>query len=165
MARVFVAVWPPAQVLDALVALPRSDVDGVRWVPRDNLHVTLRFLGDADVDEVADRLRGADLSIVSAELGPAVAMLGRRVVMVPVAGLDALAAATVAVTADLGQPPPDRAFAGHVTLARCSEDRAGREVCGAAVDMAFPVRQVAVVSSDTRQEGVGYTTMATVPLV
>lgn len=163
MARVFVAAWPPPPVLDALAALPRPDVEGVRWVPRGNLHVTLRFLGDADADEVVQRLRDSHLPAAAAETGPTVAMLGRRVVMVPVAGLDALAAAVVTATEDLGQPPRDRSFVGHVTLARCSDDRAGRRVCGTAAEVAFPVEEVAVVSSQTLPDGARYDIVARVP--
>lgn len=164
MARIFVAVWPPSPVAAALAALPRPDLDAVRWVPQENLHVTLRFLGDVDVDQVSTRLHGADLPAASAEIGPTVSMLGRRVVMAPVAGLDGLAAGVLAATGDLGQPPADRPFVGHVTLARCRDDRAGRQVCGAAVSMAFPVHEVAVVASQTRHDGAHYATVATVPL-
>ena len=67
-------------------------------------------------------------------------------------------------TADLGQPSGDRPFVGHVTLARCRDDRAGRQVCGTAVDLAFGVEEVAVVTSETRPEGARYTTVATAPL-
>jgi 2'-5' RNA ligase len=164
VARIFVAVWPPDVVADALAALPRPTVAGVRWVPRDNLHVTLRFLGDADPDEVATRLRDAELPPSSATLGPAVSMLGRRVVMAPVAGLDPLAAAVIAATADLGRPAPTRPFVGHVTLARCTDDRAGRRVCGAAVDAVFPIEQLAVVGSETHPDGARYTTLAAAPV-
>lgn len=164
MARIFVAVWPPPPVADALAALPRPDLDRVRWVPRENLHITLRFLGDVDPGEVSTRLHDADLPATSAELGPTVAMLGPRVVMAPVAGLDALAAGVIAATGDLGQPPADRAFVGHVTLARCRDDRAGRRVSGAAVSLTFPIREIAVVSSQTHPDGAHYTTLATVPL-
>lgn len=163
MARTFVAVWPPPRIADALAALPRPQLDGVRWVPRDNLHVTLRFLGDVDPAAVAARLGDVALPQAAAQVGPTVAMLGRRVLMVPVAGLDALAAATVAATADLGQPPPQRPFVGHVTLARCRDDRTGREVCGAPVELAFPVPEVAVVASETHPEGARYGIVARVP--
>lgn len=164
MARVFVAVWPPPSVTAALAALPRPDVEGVRWVPADKLHVTLRFLGDVDHEEAATRLEQASLPATTAALGPAVTMLGRHVVVVPVAGLDPLAAAVTTATGDLGQQERRR-FSGHVTLARCRRDGAGREVCGAPVETAFEVEEVAVVTSETHSDGAHYTTRAVIPTV
>jgi 2'-5' RNA ligase len=87
-------------------------------VPPENWHVTLRFLGDADPAEVGGRLDGMTLSPATATLGPVVQRFGRGLVVVPVAGLDELAAAVADVTSDLGQPIGDRRFRGHVTLAR-----------------------------------------------
>ncbi len=162
MARVFVAVWPPARVRAALAALPRPSVQGVRWLPEENLHVTLRFLGDVEPHDVTDRLQATSLPAATAALGPAVTMLGRHVVMVPVAGLDGLAATVLQATDDLGEPARRR-FLGHVTLARCKRDGAGREVCGAPLDLTFDVDGVAVVTSETHPDGARYTTRATVP--
>ena len=51
MTRLFVALWPPDEVREELRQLHRKDQRGVRFVPEDNWHVTLRFLGEADVDE------------------------------------------------------------------------------------------------------------------
>ena len=50
--RLFVAVVPPDDVLEAVAALPRPVEPGVRWTRPDTWHVTLRFLGDR-VDEGA----------------------------------------------------------------------------------------------------------------
>ncbi|HKQ57087.1 MAG TPA: 2'-5' RNA ligase family protein, partial [Candidatus Eisenbacteria bacterium] len=47
--RIFLAVFPPAEAQDAaarLVERLRGDGDGVSWVKRDNLHYTLRFMGE-----------------------------------------------------------------------------------------------------------------------
>ena len=52
MARLFIAVWPPEDVVSELTSLQRKDQRGVRFVPPDNWHITLRFLGDADPDQV-----------------------------------------------------------------------------------------------------------------
>jgi 2'-5' RNA ligase len=57
--RCFVAVKVGEPVRDLLVRvqdeLKRADAQ-IRWVERDNLHLTLKFLGDVDDDQVA-RLR------------------------------------------------------------------------------------------------------------
>ena len=46
--RLFVAAWPPADVVEALRGLDRPVVTGMRWTTADQWHVTLRFLGDVD---------------------------------------------------------------------------------------------------------------------
>ncbi len=163
MARVFVAVWPPASVLDALVALPRPDLPGLRWVPRRNLHVTLRFLGAIDEGPVVERLSQTPLPTAQAAVGRATALLGGRVVVAPVQGLDALASAVTTATADLGQPPPSRPFTAHVTLARCRDPDHARPVTGIACSGRFPVEHVAVVTSHTHPDGARYTTVARIP--
>ena len=56
--RLFVAVWPPVDVVERLSELPRPAVDGVRWTTPDQWHVTIRFLGEvADHTSVSGRLR------------------------------------------------------------------------------------------------------------
>jgi 2'-5' RNA ligase len=116
--RLFVAVWPPPAFAERLASLPRPEQRGVRWTPPENWHVTLRFLGEADPEEVGTRLDGAALAPTTATLGPVVQRLGRGLVVVPVTGLDQLAAAVAEVTSDIGQPIGDRGFRGHLTLAR-----------------------------------------------
>ena len=91
MTRLFVAIWPPDDVLDALADIERPKDQGVKWVPRENLHITLRFLGDADVDEVIARLADVNLPAATAVVGPAFDLLGERSLISPVAGIDELA--------------------------------------------------------------------------
>ena len=106
--RLFVAVWPPEDVRAAIAAHPRPEVAGVRWTTPDQWHVTLRFLGDI---ELADAPTLPETSGERATMGPATTRLGRQLLAVPVAGLDALAAAVL-------WPADDRPFRGHLTLAR-----------------------------------------------
>jgi 2'-5' RNA ligase len=49
-ARLFVALVPPAAVRAELAALAEP-LAGVRWTPEDNLHLTLRFIGDAEPEK------------------------------------------------------------------------------------------------------------------
>jgi RNA 2',3'-cyclic 3'-phosphodiesterase len=116
--RLFVAVWPPPAFAEQLTSLPRAERRGVRWVPPENWHVTLRFLGETDADEVRARLDAATLPPATATMGPVVQRLGRGLVVVPVGGLDELAAAVAEATSDIGEPIGHRGFRGHVTLAR-----------------------------------------------
>lgn len=58
--RVFVALWPPAQVRAQLARLAASLVDRIqagRLVPAGNLHLTLAFIGSLDEARVAELAR------------------------------------------------------------------------------------------------------------
>ncbi len=146
MARLFLAVWPPRDVLERLAALPRPDEPGVRWVPDERLHLTLRFLGEADPDVVDAALTNLELPAARVTLGPVVGRLGRNVVVLPAAGLDELAAAVRNATSGIGRPPDPRPFAGHLTLARLKQ-RAACGIAGAPFRATFPVKEVALVES------------------
>ena len=122
MPRLFVALWPPDDVVKDLTEMPRPVVDGLRWNKPERLHVTLRFLGECDEAEAAAALGGVSFAPVRVTLGPTATRLGRRVVIVPARGVDDLAAAVTEATADIGQPPPERRFTGHMTVARFKRD-------------------------------------------
>jgi len=49
-ARLFVAVVPPATVRAELAALA-IPLGGMRWTPEENLHLTLRFIGDTEPEK------------------------------------------------------------------------------------------------------------------
>jgi RNA 2',3'-cyclic 3'-phosphodiesterase len=163
MPRLFVAVVPPDDVLDAIQALPRPVEPGVRWSRREQWHVTLRFLGEAPLGDAVDALEGLDAAPGRAEVGPAVSRLGRNVVCLPVHGLDGLAARVVEATAAVGEPPDPRPFTGHITLARLAR----RGTCGLAgkpFSTAFRVGQVLLIRSRLTDAGPEYTVEATRPL-
>jgi 2'-5' RNA ligase len=164
MARLFLAVWPPADVVELLCELPRKDQRGVRFVPPENWHATLRFLGDADPNDVVDAMNRATLPSCIARAGPAIDMLGTHSVMAPVAGLDDLAAAVVDATHGLGTLDPRPAYTGHITVARVKRGTIVRKVVGMLCSAEFPVTEVALVESQLRPTGAGYTTLATWPV-
>jgi len=161
MPRLFVAAWPPPAAIAMLHDLPRPDVDGLRWSRPDQWHVTLRFLGEADIHDVTERLVGAHLPSATATFGPAVDRLGERILMIPVGGLDELAAAVRRATTGLGEPP-GRHFRGHLTIARTRRP-VDMPLLGTAVSGAFAVHEVALVESDLHADGTRYTTIATFP--
>ena len=165
MARLFVAVWPPDEVVAELMTLGRKDWRGVHFVHPERWHVTLRFLGECDPGAASAALDAAVLPAARARLGPAVDVMFERVLTVPVAGVDELAAAVTVATADLGEPPRRR-FTGHLTLARIDRRAAA----------AFPTRsvrwsarrstsqEVALVQSRRDRRGARYETLASWPV-
>ena len=100
-------------------------------------------------------------------MGPATGRFGRRVLHVPVHGLEDLAAATVEATAGVGLPPDRRPFAGHLTLAR-ARDRRGvdlRPLSGVPVGGRWPVEELTLVASRLGGRAPArYEVMETLPL-
>jgi RNA 2',3'-cyclic 3'-phosphodiesterase len=160
--RLFVAAWPDADTVRRLRELGRPDEAGVRWVPERNLHVTLRFLGEVDPSEVGRRLATADLPATRAVLGPEIERLGGQQIVVPVAGVDALAAAVRSATAEVGEHD-SRPFRGHLTIARTRRG-ATSSLIGRALTSSFDVSEVALVASELLPTGAVYTTVATFPI-
>lgn len=143
-----------------MAALPRPAEPGVRWLPREQWHITLRFLGEVDPDEAAAALARVSAPPAEVVLGPQVARLGRFVVCLPAVGLDDLAAAVVGATAAIGRPPDPRPFAGHLTLARLAH-RGACGVAGTPFTGRFTADAVALVRSTTRSGGAEYANVVT----
>src|SRR5262245_3730426 len=113
MARLFVAVRPPARVPHHLRPIPRDGGEARGCVPQENWHVTLECLGEADAAHVASQLDRVSLPAVTAEVTTRLETLGRGSVVAPVGGVDALARAVH----DGVSPDVERStFRGHLTL-------------------------------------------------
>ncbi len=159
--RLFVAVWPSPEVVQALESFPRPD-RGVRWTAPEQWHVTLRFLGEVSEPEASEVEAGvagvaARLGPAPAVVGPATACFGTGVLMVPVSGLEAVAAATVEATAGWGAAPDHRRFVGHLTLARSR--RRGpdlRRFAGHRLAASWTASELTLVRSSTSRSGARY---------
>lgn len=160
MARLFLAVWPPEEVAAELASLRRKDQRGVRFLPPENWHITLRFFGDADPDAVIDALDGVTFGPARAHLGPAVDVIAERILVVPVDGLDALAETVKQRTGQIGEPPRKR-FVGHLTLARVKPHVPMPHAIGALVSAEFDVDEIALVQSRLDPQGARYETIET----
>jgi len=161
LSRLFVAVWPPAEVLERVAALERPAVEGLRWTAPDQWHVTLRFLGETDVAPVVDALRAVAVEPFGVRLGPAVGRFDHRVLHVPVSGVDDLARAVVSTTAGLGRPPDQRPFHGHLTLARVGKHARVdlRRLAGAPLEATWEVSSFCLVESRLSPAGARYTVL------
>jgi 2'-5' RNA ligase len=163
VARLFVAVWPPEDVAADLTSLPRKDQRGARFVAPDNWHITLRFLGEAQPEHVIEALSGVAFAPARARVGPGVDILSDRALVVPVDGLDALAAGVTARTGHIGDPPRKR-FVGHLTLARLKRGARMPPALGAFVSADFDVDEIALVQSRLEPQGARYETVHTWPV-
>jgi RNA 2',3'-cyclic 3'-phosphodiesterase len=163
MTRLFVAIWPPDDVLERLADVERPKDQGVKWVPPENLHITLRFLGDADVDEVTARLDDVPLPAATAVVGPAFDLLGERSLVSPVAGVDDLADVVRSALRGVGTERERKRFQGHITVARLARGARPRRSAGRRFDATFDVTEIALVASTLHDTGAVYETVETWP--
>ena len=143
-----------------LTALHREDQRGVRFVHPENWHITLRFLGDVEPGHVMAVLDGTSFAPAVAHLGPAVDVIAERTLVVPVRGLDNLAAAVAERTHHLGEPPRKR-FVGHLTIARVKSRMPMPRALGARVSAEFDVEEIALVRSRLDPQGSRYESVET----
>lgn len=178
MVRLFVAVPLEADVRMRLAMLA-GGIPGARWVPAENMHLTLRFIGD--VEEA--RLEELDLALgwveapsfeISLE-GVGQFATGRkpRAVWVGVPRSEALLHLQAKVDSALvrvGVGPEERKFKPHVTLARLKDapsQRVGRFLETHGLFRAGPVRvdRFVLYESHTGRDGPVYHPLRAYPLV
>lgn len=176
--RLFLAITPPESVRQSLVAL-QQPLRNVRWIPSEQLHLTLRFLGEMSIesrDALIDRLSALRVESFPLPLeGTGVFPLKGppRVLWVGIGSghprlhqlRQQIDDAIVAVL-----PGADvHTFHPHVTLARCTESanagaaawaRAHREFAGPL----FLVDAVHLYSSDRQPSGAVYELVKTFSL-
>lgn len=165
LARCFVGVWPSDEVVEVLAQRARPEHPGVRWVPPEQWHVTLAFLGNADPELVVDALSGLHHPTVTAVVGTRVGRLGRGVLMAPVSGCESLAVAVRGCVEGVGSWRETQAFLGHLTLARLRDVAARPWATPLEAPLSWTVNEVSVVVSELTPSGSRYTTVAGVRLV
>lgn len=83
--RLFTAVRPPANVLDTMVEAQvrlqdRIVSNAVRWITRENMHLTFQFLGDTPTDRVHEVIEamaaGISLNAIQSDIDLTVAQVG-----------------------------------------------------------------------------------------
>lgn len=186
--RLFVALEIPAAVRDNLAALLKDlrdlslqlgDKRG-RWVRPENLHVTLKFIGEAADTKLAGirdalakirseapvDLQFRGLGYFPNEKHPRVLWVGLNAST----NLALLAGDIDRALEPQGVAPEKRAFSPHVTLARF-EPPVLHEKLGAAIQKnsqrefgSFQARDFHLIESKLRPSGAEYTTLASFPL-
>ncbi len=163
--RLFVAVWPPAHVIEAMSDVEQPKDQGVRWVPMENRHITLHYLGEADPSQVTAALDQVALPAATVHLGPAFDALAEHSLVVPAAGIDELAAVVSHAVGPLGSFRSKRRLFGHLTVARLGRRARPVRSIGRRFDAEFDVDEVALVGSTLHPAGAVYETIATWPTV
>ena len=125
MHRLFVAIRPPEEIRDLLIDA-MDDSPELRWVGDDQLHLTLRFVGEVERPVASDL--AAALGLIrfdrfALKLGGVGRFDQRRggalwAGVEPKAPVAALAAKVERICQGVGLAPDRRAFHPHITLAR-----------------------------------------------
>ncbi len=186
--RAFIAIELPTDIQDklgkVLSALETRAPKVVRWVPPNNIHLTLKFLGNVSpgnlnnlVDVMkCEALRHQPNRFCVAGCGAFPNRARPRVIWVGVNGtreLDNLQHAIDRETARLGYPSEERKFSPHLTLGRVSQHanptevrQVGDALSGLSVGELGHVSVSAIMlyRSDLKPGGAIYTPLASAPL-
>jgi len=130
MHRLFVAIDLPIQVKEKIAGIVPRGISGARWVPEEQLHLTLRFIGDTDdrmsqeIKRGLARVSGAPFSLSLKGIGHFPPRGGPRVLWVGVEGAVELSALQKRIEDEvvkIGIEAEKRRFSPHITVARLKD--------------------------------------------
>jgi 2'-5' RNA ligase len=176
MIRLFAAIEIPENVRLQL-SLLQGGIPGARWSPLENMHLTLRFIGEVDqtvardIDDVLVDIRARSFTLALKGVGE----FGRKEGRALWAGisngeaLQHLAAKIESALQRMGLPAETRKYSPHVTLARLkdvpiSEIQAFLTTHAMFKSPSFEVGQFALFSSQQTTKGSRYRTESVYPL-
>ena len=169
--RLFIALALPEEARAELCRTREqlaSRRDRVNWVRGEQLHLTLRFLGELEESwiEVLERelealaMQHQALSMQLGEPGIFGPPSAPRVLWVGLKGdtaaLERLAADLEKRLRRLGLPPAEHGFKAHLTLGRvksCHEDLAAAHLAFPPLPLAMSLRELELIESRLRPEG------------
>jgi 2'-5' RNA ligase len=172
MHRLFVAIRPPEEVRAPLIDLMEG-VAGARWQSEDQLHLTLRFIGEVDgrqaddIDTALQSVRHPRFDLALSGLGvfdrrgqPTALWAG----VSPHGPLKALHKKVDQALGRAGVAPEHRAYHPHITLARFGRGGASLqpllEGAGALSSAPFTVGEFRLYESHLTAAGATYTPVA-----
>lgn len=186
--RAFIAVEIPRAIQLAIQQATsplRNELGShVRWTPPENIHLTLKFLGDispASADDLARAIRAAVETIPAFDIhvgrfGSFPNFKRARVLWVgtqPPTELDALYREVESACGRLGFAPESRGFSPHLTIARVKEDGSAvdrnkiiRLLEATTIDVLGAVRvdSAHLFKSELKSSGAVYTKLFSAPL-
>ena len=178
--RLFVAIEIPKEVRAAVASLLnefRALSPQTKWVRAENMHLTLKFLGETDAAKLSE-VKSALVSIHSTQ---PVMLQFRGLSFFPYAKGPRVFWASIQSTSDLaslageidnamhklGFPLESRPFVPHLTLARFNEPRQAAALRNAVVEKAsrsigsFSAREFHLIESKLKSTGAEYATLQT----
>ena len=175
MHRLFVAIRPPEDIRDLLIDAMDDGAD-FRWQSDEQLHLTLRFIGEverpiaSDLSLALSSLRAAAFDLRLSGLGTFDHRNGGAIWagVEPAEPVKALAARIERICQSVGLPPERRAFRPHITLARWKGPRSREArafLAGRAVSSdPFKVDRVVLFESRLSRHGAHYEEVESFPL-
>ena len=177
MHRLFAAIVPPQDIRDLLVDVMDEGPE-LRWVGDEQLHLTLRFIGEVERPTARD-LAAALATVRFERFDLRIGGIGRFdrrsdgavwAGVEPKAPVAALAAKVERACQEAGLAPERRAFHPHITLARWkgrsarAADAFAERARGLSFEP-FAVRSFILFESHLSRHGPHYETVAEYPLV
>ena len=176
MHRLFVAIRPP-EAIRALLLGAMGGISGARWQTEDQIHLSLRFVGEVDrhrAEDIAAALAGIHhprFEIAINGIGaferrgqPEIVWAG----VTPHEPLKTLHKKVDQAMARVGVEPDQRAYLPHITLARLKRSsgpvRNLLEASGGLRSPPFPVDAFALFESQLTPDGAVYTAVEAYPL-
>lgn len=176
MHRLFVAIRPPEPIADLLLDLMEG-IAGARWQDEDQLHLTLRFIGEVDRHGAGDvhaalgSLRHPAFDLALSGVG----MFDRRGVpatlwagVAPAEPVRTLHNKVDQAAARVGIEPERRAFHPHITLARLGRGIGAVDAflakSGGVTSPPFRVDRITLYESRLAPAGAEYTALEHFPL-
>jgi RNA 2',3'-cyclic 3'-phosphodiesterase len=189
MLRSFIAIEIPAEIQNAIAqniaslknTLPKPLI---RWVAPNNVHLTLKFLGDvspANLERLADTLKEETAShkMFSMSISGLGAFPTQRRARVIWIGLDAppalpaLQRGVDAASVQLGYPREERPFSPHLTIGRVAQTASGPDLqqIRSALESTkvgllgtIRIQAIHIFKSDLQPGGSVYTLLHTLPM-
>jgi 2'-5' RNA ligase len=176
--RLFIAITLPNHQRARLAALAKG-LPGARWISQDNLHLTLRFLGELDGGDATDvdvalaqiRMPGFSLALEGiSHFGAGRKLRALWAGVRPNPALMRLQAKIEQAVIRAGQPPDKRKFKPHITLARFKSNPGGAKLQAYLAEHAlfrakpFDVERFTLYSSFLSSSGAIYRPEANYPL-
>lgn len=172
--RVFIAIKLPENIkeeLDRLVTLLKRSISNVKWVEKENFHITLRFIGEVDEDKVFQIAK--ILEEVSSRFSPFEVELGGlgkfpHVLWVGIEkGSDILRNIAYAIEGSLlreGFQPTDKLFSPHITLGRLKKEIKKLPLEVGFGPLSFTVDSIILMQSQLFPTGPVYTSIKIIKL-
>ncbi|MDI6815858.1 MAG: RNA 2',3'-cyclic phosphodiesterase [Actinomycetota bacterium] len=184
MLRIFIGLDLPGRLKGELFEVSnqlKATIEGARWVARDNIHLTLKFLGSITEEQLAETetallSKAAAFNQFSFECGALGAFPNQKRARVLWVGVDRgerefveLSMLVEDALEPLGFARDDKPFKPHITLARLNPPKPVEQALRTVTETPYqgrniPVRGITIYQSHLKPTGVEYTSRAFIPL-